>query len=169
MTCCRLWFSSTMTMTCGCPGEVAAGDGAVARADVGLGAGFVVATECRAEEAPAADRSEAPHPALATSSISDMPATEIRIGVRGALASEFMPKAPYRMWTIAPVPASRGRSAPRRAADSCREEVAEAHQATDRAAVHDREVAEAVQEHDLGCVFNGGVGAGRLRVEGHPC
>jgi len=84
-------------MTCGCPGEVAAGDGAIARADVGLGAGFVVATECRADEAPAADRGEAPHPALATSSTSDMPATKMRIRGQGALASEFMPKAPCRM------------------------------------------------------------------------
>src|SRR5215471_15661804 len=61
-----------------------------------------------------------------------------------------------------------GGSARQRAADSGREEVAEADHAADRVVLHDGEVAEAVKQHDLGRFFDGGVGAGRLRVGGHP-
>ena len=59
-------------------------------------------------------------------------------------------------------------SARQRAADPGCEKVAQAHHATDRAAVNDREVTEPVQKHDLGRVFRGHVRAGRLRVGSHP-
>src|SRR6266571_1642878 len=98
MTCCRLWFSSTITMTCGCPGRlgVGVGVGVGAGVGVGVGVGAGTSTGLRAgvrtgldvglaaaaeppEEAPAAGRREDPHPALATSNTSDTPTIQIRI------------------------------------------------------------------------------------------
>jgi hypothetical protein len=78
---------------------------------------------------------------------------------------------PSTLKILAPMrgPADSGGSARQRAADSGCEQVAEAHHATDLAAFHDREVAEPVQEHDLGGLIGRHVWAGRLRVRGHPC
>ncbi len=54
------------------------------------------------------------------------------------------------------------------AADPCRKQVAQAHHTTDGTALHNREVAEPILEHDLGRLFDRGIGARRLRVRGHP-
>jgi hypothetical protein len=96
MTCCKLWFSSTMTMMCGCRAGAGGADLPEAGAGVRWGAGELAGTEFRGEEAPAADRWEFPHPVPTASTMTEMPAAEIPIAQRDAFRSNLMGKSKHR-------------------------------------------------------------------------
>src|SRR5437763_16797161 len=96
MTCCWLWFSSTMIMRCGCRRIPGAGELAGTCGD-----GCVAATDPGAADAPLAGGREDWHPALMAATVNQTATTGIRIPER------YFTNTP-QSWHAAPVPRNAG-------------------------------------------------------------